>query len=173
MFSRRSRYYRLPDTVDIDAAGRTLPAKSLRLAPRVAGRHRHIVTEGERLDHLAERYYRQPTRWWRICDANPEPMWPLALLGQDPVVTCRLGLTFPGPGAPPWAELLRAVRATVGVEAAELHDDDDGLIVRLNSMNLAPADLAAIAEGLGFTAAPPRLANPVGQPIIIPPDTAI
>jgi hypothetical protein len=30
----------------------------------------HAVLQGERLDHLAARYFGDPTQFWRICDAN-------------------------------------------------------------------------------------------------------
>lgn len=30
----------------------------------------HPVSQGERLDHLAARYFGDPTQFWRICDAN-------------------------------------------------------------------------------------------------------
>ena len=32
----------------------------------------HMVRDGERLDLLAEYYYNDARRWWRILDANPE-----------------------------------------------------------------------------------------------------
>ncbi len=31
----------------------------------------HVPTEGERLDHLADRYFNDPTAFWRICDSSP------------------------------------------------------------------------------------------------------
>ncbi|MBZ4415592.1 LysM domain-containing protein [Myxococcus sp. RHSTA-1-4] len=30
----------------------------------------HLLTEGERLDHLAARYLNDPAQSWRLCDAN-------------------------------------------------------------------------------------------------------
>lgn len=33
---------------------------------------RHEVAAGERLDHIADRYYREPYTFWRIADANPD-----------------------------------------------------------------------------------------------------
>ena len=32
--------------------------------------HEHAVTEGERLDHIAARYFGDPEQFWRLCDAN-------------------------------------------------------------------------------------------------------
>ncbi|SFS96500.1 hypothetical protein [Saccharopolyspora flava] len=31
----------------------------------------HVVAEGERPDHLGQRYFGDPGQWWRIADANP------------------------------------------------------------------------------------------------------
>jgi hypothetical protein len=31
----------------------------------------HTVSDGERPDHLGQRYFGDPTQWWRIADANP------------------------------------------------------------------------------------------------------
>lgn len=36
----------------------------------------HRVTEGDRLDLLAERAYGDPEFWWRIADANPSLPYP-------------------------------------------------------------------------------------------------
>jgi hypothetical protein len=30
----------------------------------------HTVTEGERLDHIAAKYFADPEQFWRLCDAN-------------------------------------------------------------------------------------------------------
>lgn len=38
----------------------------------------HLRRDGERLDHLAWRYLREPTEFWRICDVN-DVMLPDAL----------------------------------------------------------------------------------------------
>ena len=38
----------------------------------------HLRRDGERLDHLAWRYLREPTEFWRICDVN-DAMLPEAL----------------------------------------------------------------------------------------------
>ena len=83
MFSRISRYRKLPDIVTTDSHGRTLPSKTLRLLPQVAGTFRHTVEDVDRLDHLAYKYYQQPRKWWRIVDANPEFMSPQALWARN------------------------------------------------------------------------------------------
>ncbi|MEQ1892526.1 MAG: hypothetical protein ABL998_08305 [Planctomycetota bacterium] len=45
----------------------------------------HKVTPQERVDHLAQRYYRAPERFWRICDANLVP-WPPDLVAEPGAV---------------------------------------------------------------------------------------
>ncbi len=32
----------------------------------------HVVTAGERIEHIANKYYNDDTQWWNIADANPE-----------------------------------------------------------------------------------------------------
>ena len=76
MFSDLSRYRTLPDIVTTDAEGRTLASKTLRPLPEAPGTFRHTVEDVDRLDHLAYKYYRQPTKWWRMSDANPEFLSP-------------------------------------------------------------------------------------------------
>ena len=70
MFERGSRYEQVPDGVFVDAAGRERPYKLLRLVPDAPAQVGHLVVEGERLDLIAHRYYGDPERFWRLCDAN-------------------------------------------------------------------------------------------------------
>ncbi|MBC8076704.1 MAG: hypothetical protein H7Y32_11570 [Chloroflexales bacterium] len=171
MFSKQSRYRKLPDVITTDAAGRTLMSKSLRPLPRVTGQFEHIVAEGDRLDHLAYKYYRQSRKWWRICDANAAFLSPQALLGSDPLVQYFVPLSFDA-DEPPWAALLAALGALVGVEQAVLHDDERGVVVHFNRMNLSVPALAAAIEGQGFEIGTPQPIGRIGKPIVIPPDTA-
>lgn len=43
----------------------------------------HTLKHSDRLDHLANDYYKQDRRWWRILDANPEYLYGFDLLGSD------------------------------------------------------------------------------------------
>jgi hypothetical protein len=55
----------------------------------------HVVTDGERLDHLAARYLGDPEQYWRICDGN-NAMQPEALVsepGRRVKITLPEGLT--------------------------------------------------------------------------------
>lgn len=194
MFQKLSRYYKLPDEVTADASGRTLRSKSLRLLPPVAGRFLHRVEAGDRLDHLAFKYYRQPQKWWRICDGNPDFLSPLDLVGDEPVVTDRFPLTLIDQSSPPpWAALRREVMRLLGVvdlqilEAAELVErlhtvgGDEvpvfadafqrAALVIYNPRNVGIAALVAAMETAGFSAGAPVRTGRVGKAIVIPPDS--
>jgi hypothetical protein len=119
MFSKISRYRKLPDVVSIDPKGRALESKSLRLLPAVSGSFRHTVEASDRLDHLAFKYYNQPRNWWRIADANPAFLCPHELLGQAPWTTSEIPLSADGQ-APAWSELLRLLGRTPGVDEVVL-----------------------------------------------------
>lgn len=193
MFSKISRYRKLPDVVTTDNKGRVSASRDLRLLPEVSGAFLHTVEAVDRLDHLASKYYKQPRKWWRICDANPEFMSPQALLGKEPIVTDRFPLTFEGNGTqPPWAGLLRGLSETLGVEDVKVVENiqlvpeeqtlDDQqvtvylehfervVIVTYNRMNLRAEDLASIITDTGFEVSPPENIGRVGKKIIIPPD---
>ena len=60
MFSKQSRYRRVPDIAVPDARGRVLAAKDIRPLPDVTGTFRHTVNSGDRLDQLAYSYYGEP-----------------------------------------------------------------------------------------------------------------
>ena len=51
-----------------------------------AGVLEHIVKENDRLDLLAQYYYNNPRRWWRIADANPE-----VVFAGDLVISNKVG----------------------------------------------------------------------------------
>ena len=70
-FLKSSRYAGQP-TVGAEAAdGRQVEAVALRFLPQVDG-DPYTMKENERLDLLADRFYKDPTRFWRIADANSE-----------------------------------------------------------------------------------------------------
>lgn len=174
MFSKRSRYRATPDVAVLDAKGRVLPSKALRLLPDVTGTFRHTVAAGDRLDQLAFRYYSQSVQWWRICDAGPQVLSPLDLLGQGPLVTARFPVAVAGD--PPWAALRTALAAQPAVADALFQEDVDGdrvtraVLVTYNPRGVTSETLAqAIVDaGLQVTG-PPAAAGQVGQEIVIPP----
>jgi hypothetical protein len=95
MFSKNSRYRNLPESSPVDARGERPLGKELRVIPRPAGRFLYTVHDADRLDLLAFKYYGDPTKWWQICDANPEQPFPLDLLDTHPLVTERFALGHP------------------------------------------------------------------------------
>jgi len=196
MFSKISRYRKLPDVVTTDAKGQSLASTDLRLLPEVTGTFLHTVEAVDRMDHLAYKYYKQPRKWWRICDANPEFMSPQALLGKEPIVTDRFPLTFHGNGThPPWADLLRDLSETLGIEDVKVveniqlvpeeqtHDGQQvtiyvehferSVIVTYNRVNLSAEDLASIISDTGFEVRQPENIGRIGKKIIIPPDVIV
>lgn len=182
MFSALSRYRQVPDIAVPDARGRVVAAKDLRPLPPVTGTFTHTVDSGDRLDRLAFSYYRQPLRYWHICDANPDFLSPLDLLDGGPLVTHRFPLTA-GPGAPPWARLLRTLSTTVGVAEVNVVDEvtplpqPGGAVVErvdlavLVTQVRAGADVEALAEAIrstGFTVGPPVEQGRLGRPVVVP-----
>lgn len=115
MFSKRSRYYRLNDTVHPDHNGVERNCKALRKLPDVDGRFLHTLEASDRLDHLAYKYYRQSLHWWRICDANPGFKTPLALLDKTPGIELKLAFHRDG-DSPPLSELYGRLEQLAGVE---------------------------------------------------------
>jgi hypothetical protein len=75
MFSKNSRYAKVADAQLTDAQGRDITYKQTRFIGATTARQGHILSEGERLDHVAYHYYKDATRFWRICDANAA-LWP-------------------------------------------------------------------------------------------------
>jgi hypothetical protein len=78
MFFKGSRYEHVETLTRTDASGREIRYKAIRRIPDTEPRYGWAVAAGERLDIIAFEVYRQPDRFWRICDAN-RAMWPPAL----------------------------------------------------------------------------------------------
>ncbi len=194
MFSKISRYRKLPDIEIKDVRGEIRQSKVLRLLPEVTGIFFHTVEGADRLDHLAYKYYDQPKRWWRICDANPEFMLPSALLGKDTVVTYRFTLTYGNEGEQPvWAGLLKIISETIGVEDVKLEENIEyihkkqnifgrlsdiclekftySVVVTFNRMNINPERLMDIIVNSGFKKDRYERIGRIGKKIVIPPNT--
>lgn len=70
MFFKGSRYEHV-DTNEITAPdGRTYRYKKTRFIGSATPRQAHSVIHGDRLDLIAHVHFRDPERFWRICDAN-------------------------------------------------------------------------------------------------------
>ena len=189
VFSKQSRYRGVPDVTVVDARGRTVFAKDFRSSPDVIGSFAHTVDAGDRLDHLASRYYGRPLQFWRICDANPAPLSPLALLGQEAWVTTRFPVTVPA-GDPPWSDALRDLTAAVGVDDVVVVEQitlerqrrsvgsdevtvtaeriSHALVVTYNMANLDATTVAALIGRSGLIVGPPTEEGQVGRTIVVP-----
>ncbi|HHM05329.1 MAG TPA: hypothetical protein ENJ19_06250 [Gammaproteobacteria bacterium] len=81
MFFKGSRYEKVITLEMTDDAGRTLRYKATRFIPETPARLGHKVQRSERLDHISQRYFRDPERFWRIADCN-ESTWPDELVSE-------------------------------------------------------------------------------------------
>ncbi len=72
MIGRRSRYARTAVITVDDARSGTHPLLDLRVAPDTTAALQFTPTDSDRLDLLAWEFYRDPTRFWRICDATSQ-----------------------------------------------------------------------------------------------------
>lgn len=184
MSGRHSRYRPPSAAAAPDARGRAPTATELRPLPPVTGQFLHTVAEGERLDQLAYRYYEEPLVWWQICDANPGFLSPLALLGQEAVISVRFPIGLPaGVRLPEWQPVLRVLAAISGVELAAVQEDIEfvgngphvqerfsrALLVTYNRQCTGTEALIGAITAAGFTVGPPAASGQLGRPIIIPP----
>jgi len=195
MFSKESRYRNIKNIVAVDARGRSLESRRIRLLPETSAEFRHTVEEGDRLDHLAFKYYGESRKWWRICDANPSFLSPLGLLGKEPVDTVRFPVAVdPGSqsGPPPWYILIKSlslipgvltvsfqetavpVKKTVEYSGLQVEVDSESvercIRVTYNRLNIGAADLKLAAESShpSFDIGEPEHIGRVGKRIFIP-----
>ena len=70
MIDRRSRYRTTPVVTVYDTRAGSHPLFDLRETPTTSSVFQLTPTDTDRLDLLAWRFYRDPTRFWRICDAS-------------------------------------------------------------------------------------------------------
>jgi hypothetical protein len=195
MFSKISRYRKLSDVITTDTAGRALTSREVRPIPEVTGAFLHTIEETDRLDHLSYKFYKQPRKWWRIVDANPQFPSPQALLGKEPFVTYRFPVTVPAaPAGLPWAGLLDILRNRIGVEDATLEEEpvlyeidiphegamktitmeklDATIVVTFNRLIESDSDLVDCIEKSGFEVGGPVNIGRIGKRINIPQDAS-
>ena len=72
MIEKRSRYARTPQIEVTTASGEKRVLVDIREIGVPPEGHVHVVQPGERVDVLAERFYRDARRYWRIADASDE-----------------------------------------------------------------------------------------------------
>lgn len=70
MIDKTSRYAKVPIRTTVDAEGEEVRLLELRPIPVTTSVFSHTPTGEERLDHIAHRYYRDPTKFWKVADAS-------------------------------------------------------------------------------------------------------
>lgn len=98
-FPPSSRYHGLPVLELSGPDGRAVRYGGRRFIPPepAAPGTIHVVSAGERPDHLAHLYLGDATRFWRLCDANETPVPGLLTAEPGAVVAVPAG----APGAAP------------------------------------------------------------------------
>lgn len=81
MFFKGSRYQDIDTNTITDSFGRVMPYKKVRFIPKTDAQVGHMVVQGDRLDNLADHFFDDPERFWKICDANLA-MWPDDLVAE-------------------------------------------------------------------------------------------
>lgn len=71
MFLKNSRYHGIEEVTARDAAGRDVKAIKFRRLPETSGIET-VVQGPDRLDIVADKRYRDASRYWHIADANSE-----------------------------------------------------------------------------------------------------
>lgn len=72
-FSVTSRYHRIPTALYRNSQGKLLAYLRRRFIPapeEFSLIQEHVVSQGERPDHLAGQYLGDPEFFWRLCDSN-------------------------------------------------------------------------------------------------------
>jgi hypothetical protein len=70
MFDAKSRYAKLKPYEVTDSRGRRVTVVPVPPAPGQEPLGRHLLQQGQRLDHLSQFYLEDPAGYWRICEMN-------------------------------------------------------------------------------------------------------
>jgi hypothetical protein len=70
MFDDKSRYKNLQPYEVTDSRGRRITVVPVPPSPNQDPLGRHLVQQGQRLDHLAQKYLEDAAGYWRICEIN-------------------------------------------------------------------------------------------------------
>jgi nucleoid-associated protein YgaU len=92
VFFKGSRYETVETATFEGPDGRSMRFKKVRFIPPTPAPFGVGVTQGDRLDLIAQRMYEDPERFWRICDANLA-LWP------DDLVEVGRTIRIPAPEA--------------------------------------------------------------------------
>jgi len=72
MFSENSRYKDVKEYTPVDSKGEKHKVKRIRFIPSYQSALPHMIKEGDRLDHVSQKYFGDPTKYWLIVDVNDE-----------------------------------------------------------------------------------------------------
>ena len=81
MFFKGSRYEGVDSNQITDKSGKEVRYKKVRFIQETDASATRTIIQGDRLDNLANYYYHDPERFWRICDANLA-LWPDDLVAE-------------------------------------------------------------------------------------------
>lgn len=70
MFFTNSRYEKTNDYSPVDSRGNKNRVKRIRKITQEEPVKFYIVKELDRLDHLADSFYANSSKFWRLCDVN-------------------------------------------------------------------------------------------------------
>jgi|SRR5215471_12793272 len=93
LFPPSSRYYGISTATITGPDGEVEIYLKRRFLPAIDGSvslQQHLVTEGERLDHIAFSFLADPEQFWRIADANTEMN--ASMLAAEPGRVLRIPL---------------------------------------------------------------------------------
>ena len=81
MFSENSRYKNTKEYAPVSSTGTKHKVKQIRYLPPYEAAVPYQVKDGDRLDHLSEKFYGIPTKFWLIADVN-DKMLPHELINS-------------------------------------------------------------------------------------------
>lgn len=90
MFEKNSRYAKLMPYTVVDRRGRLVSVVPAAAPPPEGRLGYHARKQGQRLDHLAQRYLGAAAATWRICE-HADVMHPDALAEADEIAIPRKG----------------------------------------------------------------------------------
>ncbi len=95
-FKSTSRYFGLDLRTWTSPTGRSIAYVSRRFIPQADQStpiYQHSLSQGERLDQIAQTYFSDPEQFWRICDANSvmDPGELVATPGRQIVIAFATG----------------------------------------------------------------------------------
>jgi hypothetical protein len=85
MFEEKSRYVKLKPYTVTDRRRRVTLVVPVSTAPEQQPLGRHLLKQGQRLDHLSHHYLDDPAGYWRICEIN-EVMLPEELSSRKEII---------------------------------------------------------------------------------------